>query len=59
MSHGRINEAELAKVQADLSGIYAAAGPARHANPILSGGRSLGRLSKAIYHRVVLVIASL
>jgi hypothetical protein len=71
MSNGRITEAKLDTVQTDLSRlgpVEPASAPSHGAlYPIVHtatysvryGGRQIGHISRSIYHRVVLVIASL
>lgn len=59
LSHGRISEAKLSRVQADLTRAGATDSQPRSHNLLLTGGRNIERLSRSIYRRVVLVIASL
>ena len=61
LSHGRINQAKMNRLQTDLVKVsLASAAPTMRTHSIFTrSGQAVGRVSKAVYERVVLVIASL
>jgi hypothetical protein len=60
MSHGKLTQADLNEVRADLAvQKIALTAPRRTHNPLVAGGRAVGRVTHALYKRVVLVVASL
>lgn len=60
LSRGRITEADLTKLQTDLMRVSYSGVPLTHTHSIFTrSGQAVGRVSKAVYHRVALMIASL
>jgi hypothetical protein len=59
LSRGRISQSDIDKLQSDLVKVsYTGALPRPH-SIFTRSGQAVGRASKAVYHRVALVIASL
>ena len=58
LSHGRISDADLDKLQSDLVKVSLSETLRQH-SLFTRGGQTVGRFSKAVYRHVVLMIASL
>ena len=58
LSHGRITDAKLARLQTDLEKVSVDDSPHTH-SLLTRSSQTVGRFSKAVYQRVVLMIASL
>ena len=58
LSHGRISDADLGKLQADLVKVSLADTPRRH-SIFTESSQTVGRFSKAVYHHVAVMIAAL
>ena len=58
LSHGRISETDLNRLQTDLMKVSLTDAPRPH-SLFTRSGRTVGRFSKAVYQHVVLMIASL
>ena len=59
MSHGRITPADLDKLQGDLNRIGPGGAPVHSYSIFTRSSRTVTRFSKAVYHRVALMIALL
>jgi hypothetical protein len=59
LSGGRISQSDLNRLQSDLVKVDYSGGALRQHSIFTRSGQAVGRMSKAVYHRVALMIASL
>jgi hypothetical protein len=59
LSGGRISQADLNRLQSDLVKVDYTGEPVHQHSIFTRSGQAVGRMSKAVYHRVALMIASL